>query len=40
VRLTTLIGEGETEAEAEARLIEVLQQVMPPLPRFMPEGRE
>ena len=37
VRLTTLIGEGESDAEAEARLTEVLREVMVPLPRFVPE---
>ena len=36
VRLTTLIGSNETEADAEARLIEVVRDVVPPLPRFMP----
>ena len=37
VRLTTLIPQGETEAEAEARLREVLTDLMPHLPRFIPE---
>lgn len=38
VRLTTTILPGETEAEAEARLQDVLQEMMPALPRFIPEG--
>ena len=36
VRLTTLIGDRESEAEAEARLIEVLHEIQRPLPRFIP----
>lgn len=36
VRLTTLIHDGETDAQAEARLAEVLHEVMPQLPRFIP----
>ena len=36
VRLTTPIGRGESDAEAEARLLDVLKGVMGPLPRFMP----
>jgi exosortase D (VPLPA-CTERM-specific) len=36
VRLTTLITDDETDAEAEARLAEVLGEVMPELPRFIP----
>lgn len=37
VRLTTPIRRGETEAKAEARLQEMLGEVMKPLPRFIPE---
>ncbi len=36
VRLTTLITRDETEADAEARLTGLLQEVMPALPRFIP----
>jgi EpsI family protein len=36
VRLTTLIGPNESEAEAEARLQEVLIGLQEPLPRFIP----
>ena len=36
VRITTPIRQNETDAEAEARLMEVLHEVMPPLPRFIP----
>ena len=36
VRLTTLITDDETDAAAEARLNEVLGEVMAPLPRFVP----
>ena len=36
VRLTTLIGPNETEADAEARLQEVLIDLQEPLPRFIP----
>jgi exosortase D (VPLPA-CTERM-specific) len=36
IRLTTLIGADETEAQAEARLKEVLIEIQTPLPRFMP----
>jgi len=38
VRLTTLIGPRESEDAAEARLMEVLQEIQRPLPRFIPEG--
>ena len=38
VRLTTLIAPGESDATAEARLQEVLKEVMEPLPRFIPQG--
>lgn len=38
VRLTTPIGLDETEADAEARLIEMTREVIAPLPRFIPEG--
>lgn len=37
VRLTTLIGERESEADAEARLMDVLQEIQKPLPRFIPQ---
>ena len=37
VRLTTQIGPGETDAAAEARLMEVLEEIRPSLPRFIPE---
>ncbi|WP_318527450.1 VPLPA-CTERM-specific exosortase XrtD [Roseobacter sinensis] len=36
VRLTTLIGPNETDAEAEARLMEVLSEVNTVIPRFIP----
>jgi exosortase D (VPLPA-CTERM-specific) len=36
VRLTTVIAPGETDADAEARLFEVLQGLQEPLPRFLP----
>ena len=36
VRLTTLIDIGESDAEAEARLMEVLKGIEPSLPRFIP----
>jgi exosortase D (VPLPA-CTERM-specific) len=36
VRLTTPISRGESNDAAEARLLEVLKEVMGPLPRFMP----
>jgi EpsI family protein len=36
VRLTTLIQPSETDAEAEARLRDVLVGVLAPLPRFVP----
>jgi len=38
VRLTTLITTGESDAAAEARLKDVLNQLLVPLPRFIPEG--
>ena len=38
VRLTTLIDRGETEADAEARLMDVLLELQEPLPRFIPKG--
>jgi len=38
VRLTTLIAKGETDAQAGARLNEMLKGVMKPLPRFVPGG--
>ena len=38
VRLTTLITEEEGEAAAEARLRDVLGEVVGTLPRFIPEG--
>jgi exosortase D (VPLPA-CTERM-specific) len=36
VRYVTPIGEDETEAEAEARLMRFIGQSLPPLPRFVP----
>ena len=36
VRLTTLIAPGESDAEAEARLHDVLVEMIEPLPRFIP----
>ncbi len=39
VRLTTLVGETESDAMAEARLGEALTDLMPVLPRFMPSSR-
>jgi exosortase D (VPLPA-CTERM-specific) len=36
VRLTTLIAEDETDAEAEARLNDMLRQVIPTVERFIP----
>ncbi|MFD3191564.1 VPLPA-CTERM-specific exosortase XrtD [Sedimentitalea sp. HM32M-2] len=36
VRLTTMIGPSEPDAVAEARLMEVLQGLQHPLPRFIP----
>ena len=38
VRLTTPIDRNETEAQAEARLQDMLRQLQDPLPRFIPEG--
>lgn len=38
VRLTTAIGRDETDAAAEARLMDVLRAAMSPLPRFIPES--
>ena len=37
VRLTTQIGRDETDAEAEARLIDMMQEIVVPLPKFIPE---
>ncbi len=37
VRLTTLIRDGEADADAEARLRSVLDELVEPLPRFIPE---
>ena len=37
VRLTTLIERGESDAVAEARLHDVMVDLLPPLPRFIPE---
>ena len=37
VRLTTPIVAGETDAAAEARLREMLREIIRPLPRFVPE---
>ena len=38
VRLTTLIAPSESDADAEARLQDVLVELVSPLPRFLPEG--
>ncbi|WP_243695871.1 VPLPA-CTERM-specific exosortase XrtD [Rhodovulum marinum] len=38
VRLTTPILRGEPDAAAEARLLEVLSDLEPTLPRFIPDG--
>jgi len=38
VRLTTLIGENETDEQAELRLKEMMNATLPKLERFMPEG--
>ncbi|WP_299819447.1 VPLPA-CTERM-specific exosortase XrtD [uncultured Jannaschia sp.] len=38
VRLTTLIAPTEDDAAAEARLQSVLDELVDPLPRFIPEG--
>ena len=38
LRLTTLIGQNEDEADAEARLQEMLKGLQDPLPRFIPTG--
>ena len=37
VRLTTLIEPDESDEAAEARLLDMLRQMMQPLPRFVPE---
>ena len=37
VRLTTPILRGEEDATAEARLLEMLKQITPVLPRFIPD---
>ncbi len=36
VRLTTLIGQNESEADAQARLDEMVQELRPVIPRFIP----
>ena len=36
VRLTTLIADGETDADAERRLEDMMQVVVPELSRFIP----
>jgi exosortase D (VPLPA-CTERM-specific) len=38
VRLTTVIGVDETDEDAAARLNDMLEQVVPVLPRFIPGG--
>ncbi|MEL7026591.1 MAG: VPLPA-CTERM-specific exosortase XrtD [Pseudomonadota bacterium] len=40
VRLTTAIQADETDAEAEARLRAMMDEVMKPLPNFIPTGEE
>lgn len=37
VRFVTAIGEHETEAHAEARMLRFMEQSLPKLPRFVPE---
>lgn len=37
VRFVTSIGEGETEAQADARIQDLMGLVLPKLPRFIPE---
>lgn len=37
IRLTTSMHEGESEEAAEARLLDVVKNLTPELPRFMPE---
>ena len=37
VRLTTMMRPGESEDQAEARLLDMTRDVIVPLPRFMPE---
>ena len=37
VRFTTPIAEGETLAEADARIQELMGSLLPRLPRFIPE---
>ena len=38
IRLSTVIQPGEAEKVAEARLVNVLQSMLTPLPRFIPES--
>ncbi len=38
VRLTTLIEQGETDAQAEARLLDMTRALLSPLPKFIPAG--
>jgi hypothetical protein len=38
VWLTTLSAPDESDAEAAARLLDVLSEIMEPLPRFLPGG--
>ena len=38
VRLTTPILPEETDAEADARLMAMMRELVAPLPRFLPEG--
>lgn len=38
VRLTTAIGTNESDADAEARLQDVMSEIMEPLPRFIPDS--
>jgi hypothetical protein len=38
VRLTTPILPNETEAAADARLMEMMRDLITPLPRFLPES--
>jgi EpsI family protein len=38
IRLTTVIDDNETDAEAEARLANMLDDLLEPLPQFIPNG--
>ena len=36
IRYVTPIGDGETETDAENRLVRFIGESLPPLPRFVP----